>query len=69
MSDFQNPGGLLFFTFLETPEKWNCDCYAVVTEIVIHNYAVGEFGRNCANSARFLFFSLQRDIKRKFSLL
>jgi hypothetical protein len=50
MSDFQNPGGLLFFTFLENPEKRNCDCYAVVTEIVIHNYAVGEIGRNCANS-------------------
>jgi len=63
MSDFENPGGLLFFTFLETPEKRNCDCYAVVTEIVIHNYAVGEFGRNCANSDAIFVFINQIYIK------
>ena len=46
MSIFENPGGLLFFTFLENQKFPICDCYAVVAEFVIHRYAAEEFGRN-----------------------
>jgi len=46
MSIFENPGGLLFFTFLENWKLTICYCYAVVAEFVIHRYAVEEFGRN-----------------------
>jgi hypothetical protein len=65
MSIFENPGGLLFFTFLENWKLPICDCYAVVAEFVIHRYAAEEFGRNRAISARFLFFFSTKRYKEK----
>jgi hypothetical protein len=54
-----------FLLFLENRKLPFCDCYALMTEIVIHNYAVEEFGRNRAISARFLFFFSTKRYKEK----
>ena len=69
MSIFENPGGLLFFTFLGIPKFRICEHTGKSTEILIMVYAVEDFGRNYATTDEktkiFLTICIKREVFRQ----